>query len=128
VNILYTVMEKPVWVKNQEALGNTVIHNAPRPLFGTATDDTWNLNGPRGRHFATINPDAENAVSMVDYNRRMDAVEVRYVTEQECIKIALDYVEEKYGTTEANQLAASPRSEDQRWLVNRGLDLMNGVK
>lgn len=83
------VGEKPKWARTED--GNHVqinpamrIFNTTRPLWG---DVAWSTNGrgqgfrDYGWWFAAVHPNSSQWQECYDYNRRMDAYELIFVTE-----------------------------------------------
>jgi hypothetical protein len=121
-----TVM--PDWVKQQVEAGNTVIHNAPRPLTGDATNDTWELDFVRGRSYAALNPNGPHFEASCFYNQRMDAYHLIYVSEEDAYQKGLAYYLECYGNTRmaANLHNEAWLAEHRQEIIERGIDVFNG--
>ncbi len=120
--------DKPEWVDQQTKAGNTVIHNAPRPITGDATEDSWSLPFVSGRHYAALNPNGPNFSQFTTYNERMDAIQLVYVTEEVAQKAGLAYYREMYKNTRVEKSLKDPKWLDRyrREIINRGLDTLNG--
>ena len=119
----YTTREMPEWVKTQIENGRTEIHNAPRPLFGDETNDSWDLDFIHGRHYAALDPSGPRFEEMADYNRRMDAFKIHYIDEEKARTVGLSWVQ-KNRTDLANELDMSD-PDHRDWLLRKGLDLLN---
>jgi len=70
--------------------------NAPRPLYGTihvSGNDAFTWTGPfvEGIHYAAIDPTDPEASRWLEENRRLGAVLLRYVTEDEIAEWAGGY-------------------------------------
>jgi hypothetical protein len=96
MNTIHTTQPKPQWVAEQEAAGNTVIHVAPRPLYGDAREDTWAMPFLRGRHYAALNPNGEDYTGNVKRNTTLDASRVVYVTESEALETGKAWYRSKF--------------------------------
>lgn len=109
--------ECPGFVSSSVELGQTLILNAPRPLYGDSTDDTWELPFVCGRHYAAIDPNSVYAPDRIAANRKLDAVVVRYIA---------DDTLESIGTWWYNAFCGGvPRWCSRSELSQKGLDIIN---
>lgn len=120
----HTLTEKPEWVTAQERLGATVICNAPRPLYGNATNDDWSMPFVHGRHYAALDPNYPEFEAWMKRNEELDACQLRFVTQQEAVEAGLKYYEAEYPQYLERIRMDDPRHLDM--LAKRGVDVLNG--
>jgi hypothetical protein len=122
---IYTSREKPQWVKDQEERGYTVIHNAPRPIYGDAIEDTWSMDFLHGRHYSALDPNSEYYAERVRLNEQNDAVRVEYVNELVAYERGLKWYRVYLGNNPRVNIEAEKYHDD---VVNKGIELMNGFE
>ena len=117
----YTV----AWTREQVVDGhfvpeNWIICNAPRPLYGHTT---WTGDFIGGIFYAAIDPDCECASRYLHDNAELDAREIVFVTQDECLERTMAYYRAEWPdyVHEIDPLQPNMR----RHLVRRGLELMN---
>jgi len=97
---------------------NWIICNAPRPLYGA---EEWTGEFIKGIFYVAVDPDSEDAPFQLHRNAELNATELVFVTQEQCIEVAMAYYREYYPDTEIKQYNPLIR----RHLVVRGLELMN---
>lgn len=96
---VHTIQEKPQWVQEQEDMGR-IIFNAPRPLWGTETNDSWELPFIHGRHYAAVDPNDDRYEAMVKQNNNLDGVVLVFVTQEYAKQIAIEETKKQYPNRE----------------------------
>lgn len=122
---LFVARKKPQWVVEQEAKGFTVIHNAPRPLYGNAREDSWQMDFIQGRHFAALDPNGADYEVWTRLNEELNAVQVEWVAEAEAYEIGLKWYRLYLGKNSRIDPAEEKYRQD---VIDRGLDVMNGIE
>ena len=117
---LHTSQEKPQWVKEQENMGR-LIFNAARPLWGTETNDTWELPFIHGRHYAAVDPGDDRYEAMVKTNIGLDGVVLVFVTQERAKQIAIEETKKQYPDREFD--FDDPKQHE--FLVGKGLKHLN---
>jgi hypothetical protein len=122
---LLVAREKPEWVVEQEARGFTVIHNAPRPLYGDAREDSWQMDFIKGRHYAALDPNGKDYETWARLNADLDAVQLKWVSEADAYEIGLKWYRIYLGENSHIDLTEEKYRQD---VINRGVDVLNGYE
>lgn len=88
-----------IGIRPVEAPEGWTIFNAPRPLFGSlhpVTEDavTWTGDFATGRLYAAVSPTDELRHKWLQQNKRLAAVVLHYISEDEAKQMARTYIAE----------------------------------
>lgn len=105
------------------------IWNAPRPLYGHVTWDTWTSTGMmiRGRLWAGIDPDQPDADELRRLNERDHGHLIVFVSEADAFDAGKAALIERYSKfPEADEIIARLDEDDNRsFILEKGLEVLN---
>ena len=119
----HTLIEKSEWAVEQELKGNTIICNAPRPLYGNEVSNDWDQPFIHGRHYSALNPKDDRFDKWMKDNESLDARQLVFVDQEMAIKAGLEYYQKHYPkyVDRINQ----NDSAHIEMLIEKGLDYLN---
>ena len=125
MNVFYTTIDKPEWVTAQEQKGFTIIHCATRPLYGDATENSWNMPWIRGRHYAALDPNGTDFETYRRLNEQNDASEIRWADLNKAYATGIAFYEQYYSGNDRVDFRAE---KFRQHVTEKGLEVMNGFE